>query len=183
MEESPEVLIERKVMGDPVKSTIWGQHEWALTDSLERCKCGRNTWAVAVPLADPMGVGRAKMLTAATGWEVTPEQMDKIGERIYNIERAFNIREGASRIHDSPPPRSLIEGIITQEKVDELLDKYYTIRGWDLKTGIPTRAKLEELGLKYVADELESNMPYPEWNGPILWPLDKYPYGGTRAIY
>jgi len=181
--ETPWVLEARGVMGDVVKSTIWGQHEWALIDSLERCKCGRQTWDVAVPLPDAMGVGRAKMLAAATGWDVTPAEMDKIGERIYNIERAFNVREGASRRGDCPPPRTFDEGIITHEKIDGLLDRYYALRGWDLKTGVPTRAKLEELGLKYVADELEAGTPYPVWDGPVLWPLGKYPHGGIRAKY
>jgi len=36
----------------------------------------------------------------------------------------------------------------------EMLDSYYELRGWDRKTGIPTRAKLEAMGLKFVADEL-----------------------------
>ncbi|GAG55479.1 unnamed protein product, partial [marine sediment metagenome] len=58
---------------------------------------------------------------------------------------------------------------------------YYRVHGYDLKTGIPTRERLESLGLKYIADELEVHSPYQEWDGPLLWPLDKYPHGGKRA--
>jgi aldehyde:ferredoxin oxidoreductase len=178
-----EIKEARGVVGSQEKLEIWGQHEWVLADSLERCKCGLNSWEVGVPLADAMGVGRAKMLSAATGWDVAPAELDKLAERIYNVERAFNVREGATRKTDCPPPRSFAEGIITKEALDRPLNKYYALRGWDLKTGVPTRAKLEELGLKYVADELEANMPYPGWDGPVLWPLDKYPHGGNRAKY
>lgn len=181
--ESPDILRQRGVLGDPEKATIWGQDEWAITDSLERCKCGRNTYMVALPLADPLGEGRAKMLTAATGWDVTPTEIDKIGERIYNIERAFNVREGATKKTDCPPPRAFIEEVTSHEAIERMLNRYYRLRGWDLKTGIPSRSKLIELGLDYVADELAANTPYPEWDGPVLWSLNKYPHGGCRAKY
>ncbi|GAH14605.1 unnamed protein product, partial [marine sediment metagenome] len=63
----------------------------------------------------------------------------------------------------------------------EMLTDYYRVHGYDLKTGIPTRERLESLGLKYIADELEVHSPYQEWDGPPLWPLKSYPHGGTRA--
>jgi len=167
-------------------AVILGQHEWVLADCLERCKCAVNTWAIGCPLRDPLGVGRAKMLSAATGWDVKPEELDKVAERVYNIERAFNVREGCSRKYDRPPWKSfnlLVNGkhIITQEECDIMLNNYYILRGWNVKTGVPTRKKLEGLGLGYVADELEAGIPYPEWDGPPLWPLEKYPHGGERA--
>lgn len=43
---------------------------------------------------------------------------------------------------------------------------------------IPARERLESLGLKYVADELEAHGPYPDWDGAPLWPLERYPHGG-----
>jgi hypothetical protein len=49
------------------------------------------------------------------------------------------------------------------------------------ETGIPTRGWLEHTGLKYVADELDAQCPYPEWEGPLLWSLNRYPHGETRA--
>ena len=167
-------------------AVILGQHEWVLADCLERCKSAVNTWAIGCPLRDPLGVGRAKLLSAATGWNVTSEELDKVAERVYNIERAINVREGASRKHDQPPWKSfnlIVDGepIVNQAERGKALDNYLRLRGWDVKTGIPTRKKLEELGLSYVADELEAGMPYPEWNGPPLWPLEKYPKGGERA--
>jgi aldehyde:ferredoxin oxidoreductase len=173
----------RGLKGIDEAAIILGQHEWCLADSLERCKCAVNTWAIGNPLRDPVGEGRAKMVAAVTGWNVTPREMDLIAERIYNVERAFNVREGACRKYDQPPEIAfeILKGILSRETCDKILDNYYRLRGWDIKTGIPLRKKLEELGLGYVADELEANIPYPEWNGPPLWPLDKYPHGGERA--
>lgn len=105
----------------------------------------------------------AKMLYAATGIEEfkNVEYLKLVGERVYNLERAFNVREGFGRKDDTLPERFLYEtcqrapckGQIFE--LDKLLDDYYTARGWDLKTGIPTRKKLEELGLQSVAEELE----------------------------
>jgi hypothetical protein len=54
------------------------------------------------------------------------------------------------------------------------------VHGYDAETGIPTRERLEQLGLKKVADELEVHAPYPEWDGPPLWPLEKHPPGGSK---
>ena len=90
----------------------------------------------------------------------------------FNIYKAVNAREGFSRKDDKFPERWLKEPFkkgeqevpltdyfkaktLTQEDVERLLDDYYEERGWDLATGIPTRRKLEELGLGYVADDLE----------------------------
>jgi aldehyde:ferredoxin oxidoreductase len=165
---------------------ILGQHEWVLADSLERCKSAVNTWSIGCPLHDPLGEGRAALLSAATGWKVTAKDLDKLAERVYNIERSFNVREGAIKKYDCPPWKSLnmlVDGrtTTTPEEVEKLLTNYYVLRGWDPKSGIPTRKKLKELDLEYVADEIESNLPYKDWSGPPLWSLDKYPHGGLRA--
>ena len=79
--------------------------------------------------------------------------MLRIGERIYNIERAYNAREGLTREDDIPPEKFFKEPIETKIRVldrvkfEKLKDEYYTLRGWDIKTGNPTRKKLEKLGL------------------------------------
>jgi len=103
------------------------------------------------------------ILNAATGWNMTMKEYMQLGERALNLTRAFNAREGLTRKDDQLPKR-LMEPLpdgtfagkpLTQEMLDGMLDNYYELRGWDRKTGIPTRAKLEEMGLKFVADELE----------------------------
>ncbi|MBN2077234.1 MAG: aldehyde ferredoxin oxidoreductase family protein [Dehalococcoidales bacterium] len=79
----------------------------------------------------------------------------KIGEKITNLERMFNVREGFGRKDDSFPKRIKEEsvpegpsaGSVFEE--DQMLDDYYQARGWDIKTGIPTKEKLEELDLGF----------------------------------
>ena len=79
-----------------------------------------------------------------------------MGERLNNVARLFNIREGFTRKDDTFPWRLMNEPIkggasdgqiISQKDLDEMLDEYYQSRGWD-KHGVPTAAKLKELGLK-----------------------------------
>jgi aldehyde:ferredoxin oxidoreductase len=103
------------------------------------------------------------ILNAATGWKMTMKEYMQVGERALDLTRAFNAREGLTRKDDQLPKR-LMEPLpdgqfageaFTQEILDSMLDNYYELRGWDKKTGIPTRAKLESIGLKFVADELE----------------------------
>jgi aldehyde:ferredoxin oxidoreductase len=177
-------------------SVAWAQQEFTLADCLGRCKCGVNMWEIACPMAgdseDIEGIGRAKVVSAATGWSVTPKELERIAERVFNLERAFIVREGITRKHDMPPwkafnvpiPRGELAGAVAREEVyKEMLDNYYKHMGWDQKTGVPLRAKLDQLELDYVADELEKDGPYPEWIGPPLWPQKKYPHGGNKAHY
>jgi aldehyde:ferredoxin oxidoreductase len=187
-----ECVTERGLDNNPITYTFVGQHEKAVADCIGRCICAFNTWRIGVPLADPLGEGRAKVIHAATGWNASLEQIDRIGERIYNLEKAIIVREGIMRKHDHPSERSYttpLPGgkdkgkILEREFIDGLLDDFYNIRGWDVNTGVPTESKLRELGLGYVAKELAKNMPYPEWTGPVLWSLEKYPSGGERAEF
>ncbi len=98
----------------------------------------------------------ASLIEAVTGLEFTPEEIERVGERMNNLARLFNAREGMSREDDSLPERILSEPIkeglskgnyISKDDLNLMLDEYYTARGWDIKTGMPTREKLEELGL------------------------------------
>jgi aldehyde:ferredoxin oxidoreductase len=103
------------------------------------------------------------IITAVTGWNVTADELITVGERAYNLCRAFIVREGITRKDDTLPARlfePLTEGssrgeVISKSALDTALDYYYELRGWDKNNGIPTRKKLEELGLDYVAEELE----------------------------
>ncbi len=110
-----------------------------------------------------------KALSAATGIDYSFRDLLQIGERICNLERAFNVREGTQRKDDTIPERFLkqpAEGGSAGSLVplDKMLDDYYRARGWDLRTGNPTRKTLERLGLKDVADDLEKmgRLPIPE---------------------
>ena len=110
----------------------------------------------------------AELLTATTGIPYTGTSLLEVGERIYNTEKAFNTRFGLGQrsldtvprrfMEDIPPkePRNIEEALVTPEKLNQLLDEYYELRGWDVETGLIKRKKLEELGLKDIADELQS---------------------------
>jgi len=102
------------------------------------------------------------LFSAVTGWSYSPSQFMEVGERIWNLCRAFNIREGITRKDDIIPDRlsePIKEGpfkgeFFAKQTLEKLLDAYYTFRGWDVKTGVPTRKKLRELGIEYVTDLL-----------------------------
>ena len=105
----------------------------------------------------------AALMGAATGLTYTPEQIQEVGERINNLARAFNAREGFGRAEDTLPERVLTEPLqsgaskghlVRKQDLKEMLDEYYGARDWDVDTGIPTRKKLAELGLDYAADHL-----------------------------
>lgn len=100
---------------------------------------------------------------AVTGMEISQSELRQAGERIWNLQRAFNQREGADRKDDMPPWRTLHEPIqvgdrelppITGEKAGKLLEEYYEERGWNTKDGRLTRGKLEALDLGEVASDL-----------------------------
>jgi aldehyde:ferredoxin oxidoreductase len=94
----------------------------------------------------------------------TPEEIERVGDRINNLARVFNVGAGFTRNDDTLPDRLMTEPLkagaskghlISRDELKKMLDEYYTERGWDLRTGTPTREKLTELGLGYAADVLK----------------------------
>jgi len=98
-------------------------------------------------------------LNWVTGWNMDLDEFMRTGERIYNLKRLYNVREGISRKDDTLPPRILIhkrgEGGSAEAlpPLGELLSRYYRYRGWD-ELGIPTEERLRELGLEEEARAL-----------------------------
>lgn len=115
----------------------------AVVDSSDICLF--TTFAIGLPEI-------SEMLRGTTGIEIPDEEILKIGERIWNLERLFNIEAGFTREDDTLPERILNEPVTSgpaKGKVAELevmLNEYYKVRGWD-EEGIPTEEKLEELSL------------------------------------
>ena len=133
-----------------VEANIQTQHYTAVGDSLIMCR-----------FTEERGLGAqhndtiADVVNHVTGWDVDVNELDVIGERIYNIERMIGVRRGLSRRDDTLPWRSMNEPIpdgpakgryCSREELDRMLDEYYCLRGWS-KDGIPTTEKLSELGL------------------------------------
>jgi len=98
------------------------------------------------------------LLNTVTGAGYTTKELLLIGERISNLQRAFNLRCGITAVDDKLPPRLLeptpdggAAGRVPDIKFQ--LEEYYQVRGWDAK-GIPTKQKLQELGLEEVIKDL-----------------------------
>jgi len=96
---------------------------------------------------------------AITGWDITFEDLMKAGERIWNLQRAFNIRMGVSRKDDTLPDRFLKESVNEGPakgqivELETMLAEFYNERGLD-QNGKPSKDKLLELGLDWVAEKL-----------------------------
>lgn len=137
--------------------------DWcAVIDALEPCKnIMENMEILTFDRA-------AEVIEAATGLRMSAAEVRRVGERIVNIERAFNVREGIGRRDDTLPRRfreeTLPEGPSkgTLFEQEPMLDEYYAERGWDPETGIPARETLERLGLGYVTSDLEKLGILPE---------------------
>lgn len=98
-----------------------------------------------------------KLLAGATGIKdfADVSYLWAVGERIFNLERMFNVREGFTSKDDALPARFSTESMPDgpskgqMYEAEALLKDYYQARGWDPKTGIPSAAKLSELGLSF----------------------------------
>ena len=131
----------------------------AVADALGVCKNTYNNMEVLD------WEGTAELLQAATGWEWTGEQVRQVGERIVNLERLFNAREGLGRADDTLPRRFLDEPLGESSgpsagavlELEPMLDEYYRARGWDVDTGLPMPGKLAELGLAEEWDDGEES--------------------------
>jgi len=128
--------------GKPEVSKLF-QDVTAFVDSTGLCLF--TTFGIGVEDIQPM-------LEHATGAGYTLEECLKVGERVWNLERMFNLKAGISGKDDTLPPRILHDGIPEGPakgmvgKLTEMLPEYYQLRGWDA-SGVPSRKKLRELAL------------------------------------
>lgn len=123
----------------------------------------------------------SKILSAIIGKDIDVEGLRKIGERVFNLQRAILIREGHSgRTEDTLPesdftvplkleignPEGLLPGkdgeiisrkgaVVNRNEFEKMKDEYYKLRGWDIETGLQMKKKLNELELYDIARELE----------------------------
>ncbi|MDT3697923.1 MAG: aldehyde ferredoxin oxidoreductase family protein [Thermincola sp.] len=95
----------------------------------------------------------ARLLTAVTGVDYQPQDLHFTGERIWNLERLYNLREGLTQLDDTLPERLLNEAIKSGPSkghvvnLDSMLADYYRYRGWDAN-GVPNPEKISQLGLE-----------------------------------
>jgi aldehyde:ferredoxin oxidoreductase len=127
---------------------------WSIVDSLILCKFSRGVLDSYEKFV--------KLYNLVTGLGMTVEGMRLAGERIWNLEKAFNVREGWTERDDYPAPRimedPITEGVakgclVTEEEFRMMHKAYFRERGWSSE-GIPTKVKLLELGLDGIAEEI-----------------------------
>jgi aldehyde:ferredoxin oxidoreductase len=143
------------VVPEKVARVIWLQNFRPMFDVLGACRLQWVELSIERDLYVPA-------LEAVTGVRRTWEDMEKVGERIWNLTRLFWARENegfdrtwdlpAQRFYTDPPETGATAGQITRfEDVQRLLDMYYEQRGWS-NDGLPTRSTLERLGLAAIAN-------------------------------
>ena len=146
---SPEVLgLPEKLDQQSIKEKpVWVKAFQDLTSAVDSAgMCLFTTFDLGAPAI-------AAQISGATGVDYTPEDIAAVGERVYNMERMYNINVGFTKADDTLPDRMLHEPIPSGpmkghvSRLDEMLPEYYAARGWD-ENGVPTEAKLQELGLK-----------------------------------
>ncbi len=146
---SPEILgvpklVDRSVTEGRAGLLIYHQHIAAVFDAIGLCKFAG--FALSVEHL-------ARMLSAVTGMSFTAQNLHLIGERIWNLERLYNLREGFTHKDDTLPSRFLKEPLTDGPskgrtvELKSMLEEYYRFREWDSK-GVPTRQKLSQLGLE-----------------------------------
>ena len=120
----------------------------AVLDSLIWCKFLRRAF-------DDFYAESAQVYTMITGWDLTADDLKQAGERINNLKKLFNLREGWTRTDDTLPPRVLEEKLptgvvagvgLTRDELDYMIAGYYRARGWT-NDGLIPQAKLSQLGL------------------------------------
>jgi aldehyde:ferredoxin oxidoreductase len=138
--------------------TMWNQDaRTAVGDCPTMC-----IFMVDTSVASFLFENTADLMRGTTGLDMSADDVQRVGERVNNVARAFNTMAGLTRLDDDLPERLKTEPIpegpakgqiFTQVELDLMLDEYYEARGWSPE-GIPTRAKLEELRLGYAADKM-----------------------------
>jgi aldehyde:ferredoxin oxidoreductase len=141
-----------------VRYAMITQHLYSAMDSINVCQF---VFGQAWQLYGPDHLVKAAQ--AVTGWDVSLYELMQVGERRLNMLRAFNAREGIGREADTLPQKFFncpLRGgktdgyVLDYEEWRQAVDTYYAMCGWDVETGYPARAKLESLGIAWVADEL-----------------------------
>ena len=161
--DAPILIVEDSSIYDPLnvkpeEAKILVDMEDALTslDALGGCK-----FMGALLKAEDL----VELIKCATGWDdFTVDDFRKAGERIYNLIRVYCNREGIRRKDDILPERLMKEPlpdgpaegmVIDTDTLEMLKDAYYTFRGWNLNDGIPSLAKLKELGLDDLIEDVK----------------------------
>lgn len=140
---------------EKIRFAYLGEVFYSALDSY--CLC-QFVWGPAWQLYGPQDM--AAMLSVATGWDITVDEILRVGERRIQLMRAFNAREGFSRADDVLPERFEEPFVGTgptagvaypAADLEQFKDVYYRLAGLDLASGRPTRDRLNALNLEWVS--------------------------------
>ncbi len=167
--------LKKQIFGDPLKVdsawvgqtegkaafTIFSEDSMAVINALITCMYSGGTHWFLVGTGPTMW---SEVLNKITGWDTTPEELMRVGERIFNLQRLYNYKVmGWDYRNDAWADKRVYEpaesGVYRGREIpwDKILQEYYSIRGWS-KEGIPTRAKIRDLKL----DNLVSGLKLPD---------------------
>jgi aldehyde:ferredoxin oxidoreductase len=139
------------------RAAVISEHMERVADNLGVCK-----WLYGLFIFQDVDMAM-NVFNLATGKDWELEKLIEVSERVRNLERMFDVRQGLRRKDDSLPKKFFKEPlkkgpykgeVMDEKKFEQMKDEYYDIRGWDKTTGVPNREKLEELGLNDVAEEV-----------------------------
>ena len=162
---------------EKVRFALITQQFYSLLDSASVCQF---VYGPAWQLYGPDHLSEA--LNAATGWNTSVDELVDVGARKLTMQRLFNAREGAGRNEDKLPKKLFkpltggpSDGLhVTEEQMEQALDRYYAMAGWDKATGMPTEASLDRYGLDWATYAPGAN-PLPHTGGLNL------PAGSTAS--
>jgi aldehyde:ferredoxin oxidoreductase len=152
-------LVPRDSIEGKAVYTMKINHLNIFTDSMIVCHLAEAVWG---PLEIQQRV--VDILNVVTGMNLTVQEAAETAERMWNVIRAFAVREGLRRAQDSLPKRFLADPIpegpskgmtVNGELLEKMKDEYYDERGWDRATGIPTPERLRKLDLPDIAEDMQ----------------------------
>jgi aldehyde:ferredoxin oxidoreductase len=157
----------RLVYEDAERSTFWVQHHQCVKNSLPICEYTSLPDLFFHPPAMDIRIFESRLLRAVTGLDLSADELWQAGERIWNLRRAIMVlREDRRRQDDTlnhywfeqivGPADEVLPEPLDRARWEDVKDRYYQLRGWNLSNGRPIRAKLVQLGMGDVADQLES---------------------------
>jgi aldehyde:ferredoxin oxidoreductase len=139
---------------EKVEFALKTQYTYSMADTMGVCQF---VYGPSWQLYGPQDM--ADLMSAATGWTYSVEEVQEIGRRRLNLMRAYNAREGLTRDQDTLPKKLFttpLQGgrsagvVLDEAELAAALDMYYEQAGWDKASGAPTPETLESAGLGWI---------------------------------
>jgi aldehyde:ferredoxin oxidoreductase len=155
----------RKMVYDRTEhQTVWVQNHQSIKNSMPICEYSSMPGSFFHPPAMDIRIFESRVLSAVTGVDYSVERLWEAGDRITTLRRAVAVlRENRTREQDDlgrvwferRVGAQSLAAPLDRAQWEALKDRFYALRGWNRANGRPTRARLEQLGMKGVADQLE----------------------------